>query len=161
MRSIRRLLVLVAGTIVALTVLSPSVSTLVPSVSASSPRYGNLHVTKACSAYTGSAGSFCTITSSNLKAIKVGSKIVYAQAAGKTALNSDIVLVAGSGNTAVGHCYLGYSTAAGDINGLGQCTFSGGTGNFSGFQASVVVTASSTVAKGWNWDGTYSFVRTD
>jgi hypothetical protein len=34
---------------------------------ASSPRSGALHVTKECSAYTGLAGSFCTITSSNLK----------------------------------------------------------------------------------------------
>ena len=155
MRSIRRLLVLVAGTIVALTVLGPSVSTLVPSVSASSPRYGNLHVTKACSAYTGSAGSFCTITSSNLKAIKVGSKIVYKQAAGAASLNSDIVLTSGAGNTAVGHCYLGFA------DGLGQCTFSGGTGTFTGFQASVVVTTSATVEKGWNWDGTYSFVKSN
>jgi len=158
MRPIRRLVVLVAGTAVALTVLGLSLSTIVPSVSASTPRYGNVHVTKECSAYTGSAGSFCTITSSNLKAIRVGSKVVYAQAGGTTALNSDIVLNAGSGNTAIGHCYLGYSTLAGDVNGLGQCTFSGGTGSLSGFQASVVVTASSTVAKGWNWDGTYSFV---
>ena len=35
-----------------------------------SPRSGELHVTKNCSHYTGAAGSFCTITSSNLNAIK-------------------------------------------------------------------------------------------
>ena len=38
------------------------------SVSASSPLSG-LHVTKECSAYTGAAGDFCTITSSDLAAI--------------------------------------------------------------------------------------------
>jgi DNA-binding beta-propeller fold protein YncE len=38
-------------------------------------------VTKECSAYTGLAGSFCTITSSNLKAIQDGSKVVYDQGA--------------------------------------------------------------------------------
>jgi hypothetical protein len=48
---------------------------------ASSPLSGALHVTKECSAYTGLAGSFCTITSSNLKAIRGGSRVVYDQAA--------------------------------------------------------------------------------
>jgi hypothetical protein len=50
---------------------------LAPSVSASSPRRGDLNGTKECSGYTGAAGSFCTITSSNLAAIEVGSKITY------------------------------------------------------------------------------------
>ena len=46
---------------------------------AASPRSGDLHVTKECSGYTGGAGSFCTITSSNLRAIEVGSRILYLQ----------------------------------------------------------------------------------
>jgi hypothetical protein len=154
MRSTRRFLT-VAGPIGAVAVLVLSVLTLAPSVLAASPRYGNLHVTKECTAYTGAAGSFCTITSSNLKAITVGSKIIYGQAAGTTALNSDIVLTSGIGNTAVGHCYLGLA------DGLGLCTFSGGTGAFSGFLASVTVTARTTVEKGWNWDGTYGFVKSN
>jgi hypothetical protein len=101
------------------------------SVSASSPRSGDLHVTKECSAYTGLAGSFCTITSSNVKAIEVGSRVVYAQAAGATSLDSDVVLdTPGPGNnTAFGHCALDFAT------GLGLCTFSGGTGKFSWFDA--------------------------
>src|SRR5256885_5951426 len=49
-----------------------------------SPRSGELHVTKNCSHYTGAAGSFCTITSSNLNAIKVGSRVVYASAADRS-----------------------------------------------------------------------------
>ena len=53
----------------------PAVS---PSLSAS-PRSGDLHVTKECSGYTGGAGSFCMITSSNVKAIEVGSRILYLQ----------------------------------------------------------------------------------
>ena|SRR5688500_19472108 len=55
-------------------------------------RSGELHVTKECSKYTFLAGSFCTITSSNVEAIEVGSRVVYAQAAGPASLDSDIVL---------------------------------------------------------------------
>ena len=39
------------------------------------------HGTKDCSGATGLAGGFCTFRSSNVKAIKVGSKIFYFQAA--------------------------------------------------------------------------------
>lgn len=45
------------------------------------PRSGDLHVTKECSEDKGLAGDFCTITSSNLEGIEVGSKVVYANAA--------------------------------------------------------------------------------
>ena len=81
------------------------------------------------------AGSFCTITSSNLSRILVGSTIVYDQAAGIPAgmLDSNVVLDAGNGNRAVGRCTLDFST------GLGLCTFSDGTGRFAGFQARVEV----------------------
>jgi hypothetical protein len=47
---------------------------------ASAPRAGTLNVTKECSQYEGTAGSVCTITSSNLDAIPAGSKVVYASA---------------------------------------------------------------------------------
>ncbi len=50
---------------------------------AASPRSGDLHVTKECSEYTFEAGSFCTFTSSSIKAIARGDRIVYAQAAGR------------------------------------------------------------------------------
>jgi len=117
-----------------------------------SPRSGDLHVTKECSEYTGAAGAFCTITSSNIKAIEVGSKVVYAQAAGATFLSSDIVLdVPGPGNNkAFGHCNLDLLT------GIGLCTFSGGTGKFTSFQARANVTPPSDGVN-WHWEGTYSF----
>ena len=154
MRSTRRF-ASVAGTFAAAAILGVSVLTLAPSALASTPRYGNLHVVKECTAYAGGAGGYCTVTSSNIPAIKVGSRIVYGQAAGAAALNSDIVLTSGAGNSAICHCYLGFA------DGLGLCTISGGTGAFDGFEASVTVTASSTVTKGWDWDGTYSFDRTN
>ena len=123
-------LVLVAGFV------TLSLSTGVASVSASSERkQGSLHVTKECSEYTGQSGSFCTFTSSNLPAIKVGSKIFYDQAAGTPTglLDSNVVIDAGDGNRAVGRCTLDLS------NYLGVCTFSDGTGEFAGFHARVDV----------------------
>ena len=96
---------------------SPAVTDLTPAIpstqrvagqaatSSISSLGGELHVTKECSEYTGQSGSFCTITSSNIKAIEVGSKVVYAKAAGETSLDSDIVLdLPGRGsNQAFGH----------------------------------------------------------
>jgi hypothetical protein len=126
-----------------------------PSVTESSPRSGDLHVTKECSEYMGAAGSFCTITSSNLKQIEVGTKVIYASAPGATSLDSDVVLdPPGPGNnTAFGHCHLDFAT------GLGLCTFSGGTGKFTRFEASADV--SSAGAPNWVWEGTYSFSPRD
>ena len=80
-----------------------------------------LHVTKDCSGFRGVAGNFCTIRSSNVKALKVGSKIFYMQPSGKTALNSDTAIYAGPGNIAAGHCLLRFAT------GVGLCTISDGT----------------------------------
>lgn len=121
------------------------------SMSKSFPRSGALLVTKECSAYTGLADSFCTITSSTLKEIEVGSKVIYASAADAASLDSDIVLDSPSpgANRAFGHCALVFST------GRGLCTFSGGTGKFRSFQASVDV--SYLGGPSWGWDGTYSF----
>ena len=124
-----------------------------PAASASFARSGDLHVTKECSEYTGAAGDFCTITSSNLKEIPVGSKVVYAQAADPNALlfDSDVVLdPPGPGiNAAWGHCQLN------NLTGVGICTFSGGTGKFAHFRASANV--SYLGGPDYAWDGTYGF----
>jgi hypothetical protein len=141
MRSLRRLAV-VGATVVALTV-------LVPSVSASSPRSGDLHVTKECSQYTGAAGDFCTITSSNINAIKVGSQVVYASAAGATGADTDLIVVREGNSVAYGHVVIDYLTRTGTV------TLSGGTGEFKGFTATVDVTYIG--GPNWAWDGTYSF----
>ena len=121
------------------------------SVSSESGRSGALHVTKECSAYTGLAGSFCTITSSNLEQIEVGSRVVYANAAGATSLDTDIILdPPGPGNNkAFGHCRLDF------VSLVGRCTFSGGTGKFKWFVAGVDV--SHLAGPNWAWHGTYSF----
>ena len=123
-----------------------------PSLSAS-PRSGDLHVAKECSGYTGGAGSFCTITSSNVKAIEVDSRILYLQPDQLfTPSGSDVVLdPPGPGNNkAFGHCSLA----------LGVCTFSGGSGKFTGFHASVDVSHTDDYSL-WYWEGTYSFTPQD
>jgi hypothetical protein len=110
------------------------------------------HATKDCSGFTGLVGAYCTIRSSNVKALKVGSKIFYVQEAGKTALDSDTVIYVKRGSVATGHCYLGRA-------GVGLCTISDGTGTLAGFRLRVRVRASSSIPKLFHWDGTYSFNR--
>lgn len=121
------------------------------SETASFPRSGDLHLTKECPEYTGLAGSFCTITASNLKEIEVGSRVIYASAAGATEVDSDVVIdPPGPGNnTAFGHVHLDRVTRTGVL------TLSGGTGKFTRFQASVDI--SFVVRPIWHLDGTYSF----
>lgn len=111
------------------------------------------HATKDCSGFTGLVGAYCTIRSSNVKALKVGSKIFYFQVASKTALDSDTVIYVNRGSVATGHCLLRFAT------GVGLCTISDGTGTLAGFHLRVRVTASSSIPKLWHWDGTYSFSR--
>jgi hypothetical protein len=108
-------------------------------------------VTKECSEYTGLAGSFCTITASNLNQIPVGSKVVYTDAAGATSVDTDIIVdPPGPGNNiAYGHVVLDFLT------GTGTVTMSGGTGVFTGFHATVAV--SYLGGPNWLWNGTFSF----
>jgi len=129
-----------------------------PAFSESFPRSGELHVTKNCGEYTRLAGGFCTITSSNIEQIEVGSKVVYTVASGPAILDSDVTLdPPGPGNNAAfGHVVLALAA------GQGTVTFSGGTGKFTHFSGSVVVTRVGAPAlKNWAWDGTYSFAPRD
>jgi hypothetical protein len=64
-------------------------------------------------------------------------------------LDSNVILDAGSGSRAVGHCTLDFTS------GLGLCTFSDGTGLLAGFSARVEVSYISGTL--WAWDGTYKF----
>jgi hypothetical protein len=125
-------------------------------VSADSERNGVLHVTKSCSQYTGAAGSYCTITSSNIPEIKIGAKVYYSQAFGilPGLLDSPVVLDVGTGDWAVGRCTLDASTAR------GLCTFSDGTGQLTGFRARINVTPFPNFID-YHWDGTYGFTDLD
>jgi hypothetical protein len=117
-------------------------------------RSGALHVTKECGDYHGLPGEFCTITSSNIPAIKRGMKVVYSSALTFPTLNSDLVLDGPGDNNASGHVTLDVLTGSGVV------TFSGGTGRFSKFQARVDVSYDPE-ADLWHWDGIYAFTRAD
>jgi hypothetical protein len=116
-------------------------------------RSGTLHVTKNCRDYMGAAGEFCTITSSNIRAIKVGSRVVYTSAAGDPTsgvLDSDLVIDGPGHNTAFGHVVLDLSTLSGVV------TLSGGTGEFRHFHAGPLKVACPAFPD-CSWDGPYSF----
>ncbi|HEV7367357.1 MAG TPA: hypothetical protein VGN76_16040 [Gemmatimonadales bacterium] len=118
-----------------------------------SRRSGPLHVEKECSTYHGRAGDFCTIMFSSLKEIKVGSRVIYARAVIGNLLDTDVRLVppGRDKNIALGHCTVDLSK----IDGTTGCVFSGGTGKFKSFHASVRLTVLPNGLLAWN--GTYSF----
>ena len=116
------------------------------------PDESALHITKNCAGFTGAAGAFCTITTSNVPAIKPGSKVYYDQAFGIPAgmLDANVVLSVARGDWATGRCTLDGS------NGQGLCQFTDGVGQLTGFRARIKV---SPFPHGvdYHWDGTYSF----
>jgi hypothetical protein len=112
-------------------------------------------VTKEWSQYTRLAGGFCTITASNLKQIKVGTRVVYALASGPTGLDTDVILdPPGRGKSiAFDHVVLSVVTRQ------GVATISGGTGKFKRLHASAAI--SHLGGPNRVWDGTYSFSHRD
>jgi hypothetical protein len=123
---------------------------------AAATRSGTFHVEKECSTFTGHAGDICTITSSTLAEIEPGSTITYASDAVGALLDTDVVLdLPGPGsNRAYGHCTVDLATI------VGGCVFSGGTGKFTWFHASVALSYLGGPAFGganFAWNGTYSF----
>jgi hypothetical protein len=158
---IRRILP-VATAIVASAVLTACSDTTGPKdLAPGSPafaRSGTLRVTKECSHYFFHAGDFCTITSSTLKQIEVGSRITYLSAASpEYYLETDVVLdPPGPGNNvAYGHCSVDLTA----INGTKGCVFSGGTGKFKWFHAEVKLSLvdPENPATELVWNGDYSF----
>jgi len=115
----------------------------------SAERGGTLHVTKECSEYTGEAGSFCTIASSNFDAIPVGSKVVYAEAMATGGLDTDIVVNTPNGDTVHGHVVLDGATMTGTV------TLAGGTGELAQLKADLVVAP--LAEPSYSWDGPYSY----
>ena len=104
--------------------------TVAPLASAT-PRSRTLKVDKERSHYTGGPGSYCTFYSSNVPWAPAGTDIFYLQPESNS---SDVILdPPGPGNNkAFGHCNL--------PDGLnGACAFTGGTGKFTHFHATITV----------------------
>jgi hypothetical protein len=155
--------VLVAGVLVVAVAITACTDSTAPSHlgpgGASFARSGILWVTKACDkTYHGLAGDFCTITSSNIREIEIGSTITYATAVSPAGfLDTDVVLdPPGPGNNlSFGHCRVDLTA----INGTMGCVFSGGTGRFTWFHAEVKLSLvdASDPATELVWNGRYSF----
>lgn len=141
MHSIRRFL-MIAGTVLAFTILAPAVSASTPHA---------LSLTKDCSKFTGAVPSYCTVTTSNLAAIPVGARIwYYGPVLSSTVfLSSTIVVDDGHHNTATGYCNLDARS------GIGLCILWKGTGALTGFHA--IVNVSVDAAGLWHYDGRYYF----
>jgi hypothetical protein len=121
-------------------------------LASATPRSGTLVVDKNCDNYTGGSGSYCTFYSSDVDWAPAGTNIFYLQP--ETNSNDVILDPPGPGNNkAFGHCDLpdGFN---------GSCVFSGGTGKFTHFHATLTVTwLGANVGDGynWHWEGLYSF----
>ena len=126
---------------------------------AGSSRSGTLHLKKECSVYTGLAGSYCTITSSNLSEILVGSREFALKDADLVAntLDGDGVLYVRDGQLALNHCTIFNLTATSGR--IGTCRFSGGIGQLRGFHANVVVSIDKDDPNVADFDGPYSFSK--
>jgi hypothetical protein len=124
-----------------------AVAVAVAPLASATPRSGTLEVDKECSGYTRGPGSFCTFYASNVDWAPIGTNIFYLQPA--TNSNDVILDPPGPGNNkAFGHCYL--------PNGFnGACVFTGGTGKFTHFHATITVTYTGSL--NWHWEGPYSF----
>lgn len=140
MRSLR-LLLLVAGTMAALTVLAPTVS------AAPAGHAGRaIHIEKVCNP----EGSSCIVTKSNYGPIREGSTITYAG----DSFDALVATVHARHGTASGDCDI--SPVFADDPGPGRCTFTSGTGELKRFDVTFVVSFVDLFADGtslWFWDG--------
>jgi len=136
MPSIKRLLV-VMGTIVALTAFAPI---------ASADSSKDFHLDKTCTEDSSEPlGYICTVEHSDFKWIPAGTDVHYLSQTGNV-VQATIEIKNGS---TTGAC-----TWSSDVDAI--CVFSAGTGRLTQFNLEVVVSANSDQSV-WYWDGTYRF----
>jgi hypothetical protein len=139
MRSIRRILVVVGATL--------ALSSLVPSVSASSPT--PFLLTKTCV-----SNLLCTVVTSSFDGIPTGTNVVYTVTGdGSDGLAYPTIKV--GANSTTGVCDW---NQPGPVV-LAKCTFGSGTGQWTRFHLDVDVTVAgdpTTPEAVWTWTGTYS-----
>ena len=140
MRS-RRILLVVAGTILALGAIAPT------TLANSTP--SPLHLIKDCGTF--GTSSYCTITVSNLDVLPPGTKIRYTGPILDNAyfLSSNVTADAGPAGKATGYCIFNGKTST------GLCTFWRGTGSLARFNAILDVTVDSLGL--FHLDGMYYF----
>ena len=143
-----RLLALVGGAFLALVALAPAAL-------AASPTFP-IHLVKDCSTFTGTTPSYCVVSSSEFRAIPVGSKVWYLGPILQDTLflSSNVLLDTGHGSTATGYC-INQARPDGDPRSTGMCSFWEGTGDLAGFHA--VVDVSIDASQEFHWDGVYYY----
>jgi hypothetical protein len=141
MRSIRRLL-LVIGTMTALTVLAPTVS----AAPAGHPGR-SIHIEKVCNP----EGSACVVTRSDYGPIRTGATITYAG----DSFDALVATIHAKHGTATGDCDISPIFAVDP--GPGHCTFGSGTGSLRRLDVTFAVSFVDLYGDGsslWFWDGT-------
>jgi hypothetical protein len=141
MRTVRALLV-AGATIIALSVLAPSVS-------ADSPHHRTFHLDKTCE-----SDVLCTIVSSTFKPFRPGTDVTYVNSDPWNGLAYPTIKIRHGSTTGV----CDWNQPPGPV--LAKCTFSKGTGRLTGFHLKVDVTVTgdpSLPTSVWHWDGTYWF----
>ena len=119
------------------------------SISAASIQ-GALLLTKTCDAI-----DHCTVITSSVGPIPVGSDVNYFGPLLEARTTSRIVVTTPGGDTATGHCSVSYRT------GEGTCVLTDGTGALTGLHANLKVSSDfvSDPDGVFTWEGRYQFVR--
>jgi hypothetical protein len=109
-----------------------------------------LLLTKTCDAL-----DHCTVITSPSGPIPAGSDVNYFGPQLELRTASSIVVTTPGGDTATGHCSVGYKT------GEGTCVLTGGTGALAGLHANLKVTSDFVADPNgvFTWEGRYHFVR--
>lgn len=134
---VRRLLA-VTATIAALAMLAPM---------ASATSEKSFHIAKICVP----DGTSCTVTESNYGPIRTGTTISYVG----ESFDALVATVHVNGGTATGNCDI---AAAFDVDGHGECVFTGGSGPLGHFDVTLAVTfvdlfSDETSLWSWDWTG--------
>ena len=140
---------------------APSSGTAIPALSSHSSVSGQqslssanaqqtLLLTKTCDAV-----DHCTVITSPSGPIPVGSDVNYFGPLLEARTTSRIVVTTPGGDTATGHCSVGYKT------GEGTCVLTDGTGILAGLHANLKVSSDfvSDPAGVFTWEGRYHFQR--
>jgi hypothetical protein len=128
----------------------PALLGALPAVAGDAAKMQPFSLSQSCDEWTSSEPSFCTVTESNVAALKKGTKVLYyGPVVDKTTFSSsNVVLDDGAGDTAMGHCIVDYEAMK------GMCAFHAGNGSLAGFTA--IAEASTDDDQVWRWKGSYS-----
>jgi hypothetical protein len=120
-----------------------------PAVAAEAAKMQPFSLSQNCDEWTSGVPSFCTVTESNVPALKKGTRVLYyVPVNNKIEFSSNnVVLDDGAGNTALGNCIVDYDASK------GMCAFYAGNGSLLSFTAIAEVSVDDNQV--WHWNGSY------